>query len=115
MLRGGKAMVVDTDPAAMSDGELIQAMVGRAVRSLPAERVAVPEPAQPALELRAVTVQRHREQPVLDAVDLSVAAGELVGVAGVAGNGQRELYEVALGLLAPTAGQVLYRWHFPGR
>ena len=39
-------------------------------------------------------------------VDLEVRAGEVVGVAGVAGNGQLELYEVAMGLRQPTSGTV---------
>ncbi|MEZ5143277.1 MAG: ATP-binding cassette domain-containing protein [Acidimicrobiales bacterium] len=59
-----------------------------------------------ALELHGVTVRHGRERPALDQVDLTVEAGELVGVAGISGNGQRELFEVALGLLAPTAGTV---------
>jgi len=106
VLRGGRAVLIDADPTTLSDSELVQAMVGRAVASLPAARARVPEPAETALELRAVTVQHHREPPVLADVNLTVAAGELVGVAGVAGNGQRELYEVALGLLTPTSGEV---------
>jgi simple sugar transport system ATP-binding protein len=44
--------------------------------------------------------------PTLVDIDLVVHAGELVGVAGVSGNGQRELYEVALGLTSPTRGEV---------
>ncbi|MCU1353504.1 MAG: transporter related protein, partial [Acidimicrobiales bacterium] len=44
--------------------------------------------------------------PALTGVDLEVRSGELVGIAGVAGNGQRELYEVALGLRAPDKGSV---------
>jgi simple sugar transport system ATP-binding protein len=42
----------------------------------------------------------------LEGIDLTVAAGELVGIAGVAGSGQRELCEVALGLRRPAAGTV---------
>lgn len=106
VLRGGKAVLVDADPRMMSDDELVQAMVGRAVAALPAERVAFRSGDHPALEIRGVTVQKGKEVPALAGVDLVVGAGELVGVAGVSGNGQRELYEVALGLLAPTKGEV---------
>ncbi|MGH9156445.1 MAG: ABC transporter ATP-binding protein [Acidimicrobiales bacterium] len=107
VLRGGRTVVVDADPADLSDGDLVEAMVGRAVAPLPAERPPVPATAAAALELRQVTVRAGSEVPRLAGIDLEVRAGELVGVAGVAGNGQRELYEVALGLLAPTIGQVL--------
>jgi general nucleoside transport system ATP-binding protein len=106
VLRGGKAVLSDAELTDLSDDELVSAMVGRTVAALPAERVAVPAAGTPALELRGVTFQKHREVPTLSNVDLVVGAGEMVGVAGVAGNGQRELYEVALGLLAPTAGEV---------
>ena len=106
VLRGGKAVLVDADPASLSDGELIEAMVGRAVAPLPATRVATPQGRTPALVLEGVTVQKGKEVPTLAGVDLTVAAGELVGVAGVSGNGQRELYEVALGLLTPSEGTV---------
>lgn len=106
VLRGGKAVVVDADPAALSDDELVEAMVGRTVAPLPATRVATPEGKAPALALSGVTVRKGKEVPTLSGVDLTVAAGELVGIAGVSGNGQRELYEVALGLLAPTEGSV---------
>ncbi len=106
VLRGGRPVLVDADPRTLADDELIEAMVGRTVAPLPAQRVAVPVDRTPALELRSVSFQRHKEVPTLSAVDLVVGAGELVGVAGVAGNGQRELYEVALGILTPTAGEV---------
>jgi simple sugar transport system ATP-binding protein len=107
VLRGGRTVLVDADPKALTDDQLIEAMVGRSVAGLPAERVRVPERATPALQLRAVTVQRNKEVPSLSEVDLVVGTGELVGVAGVSGNGQRELYEVALGILAPSSGEVL--------
>lgn len=106
VLRGGKAVLADADIATLDDDELVAAMVGRTVAALPAARAAVRTGRSPALELRGVTVRKHREVPTLSDVDLAVGAGELVGVAGVAGNGQRELCEVALGLLAPTNGEV---------
>jgi len=107
VLRGGRTVLVDTDPRTLDDGQLVEAMVGRSVAALPAERVGVPAERTPALQLRAVTVRKGKEVPTLSAVDLVVGAGELVGVAGVSGNGQRELYEVALGILAPSSGEVL--------
>jgi ABC-type uncharacterized transport system ATPase subunit len=106
VLRRGEAVLSDAELTGMTDDTLVAAMVGRTVAPLPAGRAPVPAAATPALELRRVTFQKHRELPTLRDVDLAVGAGELVGVAGVAGNGQRELYEVALGLLAPTEGEV---------
>jgi len=61
--------------------------------------------AAPALELRGVSVRAEAHGCGLADVDLTVAPGELVGVAGVSGNGQRELGDVILGLVAAAAGR----------
>jgi simple sugar transport system ATP-binding protein len=106
VLRGGKVVLQDADPTTLTDEALIEAMVGRAVANLPAERPPTPGHSSPALVLERVTVRKHGHAAALTDVDLVVRAGELVGVAGVSGNGQRELYEVALGLLPPTSGTV---------
>jgi simple sugar transport system ATP-binding protein len=108
VLRGGRVVVQDADPSTFTDDGLVEAMVGHAVGGLPAERPGPPHGVAPALVLERVTVGHHRHHHLaaLEDVDLEVRAGELVGIAGVAGNGQRELYEVALGLIAPSAGRV---------
>jgi simple sugar transport system ATP-binding protein len=107
VLRGGKLILGGTPTTSISDSELIEAMVGRRVPSLPAERVApqVDEPA--ALTLDDVTVGGGRERPALDHVSLRVRRGELLGVAGVAGNGQLALYESILGLRALATGRIV--------
>jgi general nucleoside transport system ATP-binding protein len=105
VLRGGKQIVHSEPMADFDDARLIEAMVGRVVPPLPASRAPVPDGPPPALRLDGVDLQDHRGS-VLKHVDLTVRAGELVGVAGVAGNGQLELYEVALGLRHATSGTV---------
>lgn len=60
---------------------------------------------QPVLELKAVKTAADNEGPALQAIDLKVAPGEIVGVAGVEGNGQRTLVR-ALGGLVPMSGAV---------
>lgn len=107
VLRGGKMVLVSADPTAHDDRSLIEAMVGRSVPSLPADRPAPRAGAGSALELRGVSAKGDGGHLALQDVDLTIAAGELVGVAGVSGNGQRELYEVALGLRPLVAGSVL--------
>ena len=59
----------------------------------------------PALELRGVSVRAEAHGSGLADVDLTVAPGELVGMAGVSGNGQRELGDVILGVVAAAAGR----------
>ncbi len=107
ILRAGRVVLRDADPRALSDEELVAAMVGHPVAGVPTERPAPPEGHEPALVLRGVGVRRRHHAPALAGIDLTVRAGELVGVAGVSGNGQRELYEVAVGLLEPTEGGVV--------
>jgi simple sugar transport system ATP-binding protein len=107
ILRGGGVVLADTDPTTLDDAALVEAMVGRTVPPLPATRVPIKAGAPVALGLHNVTVEHHKGAPSLADIDLTVQAGELIGVAGVAGNGQRELYEVALGLLSPTSGKVM--------
>jgi general nucleoside transport system ATP-binding protein len=114
ILRGGKLVLGGIDPRTLDDAALVEAMVGRSVKPIPAARPAPREGAVPALQLQGVSTT-GRAQSCLKGVDLVVGAGELVGVAGVSGNGQRELYEVALGLLEPSAGTVRLGVHELGR
>ncbi len=102
VLRGGRLVVGGADPSAMTDAELIEAMVGRAVPPLPATRPAVRTTERAALSMEGVSLAGDE----LVGVNLDVHAGELVGVAGIAGNGQRALFEVALGLRPPVRGSV---------
>ena len=60
--------------------------------------------ASPRLELRGVSTHPHGHGPALRDIDLAVHPGEIVGVAGVSGNGQRELGDVILGLERCAAG-----------
>ncbi|GEL96543.1 ABC transporter ATP-binding protein [Cellulomonas terrae] len=106
VLRGGQVILNAEDPGNFSDAELVEAMVGRRVPPLAVERVAVPPRERAVLELRGATALGDRGHVALKGVDLDVHPGELVGVAGVAGSGQKELCEVALGLRPVTSGSV---------
>jgi simple sugar transport system ATP-binding protein len=67
------------------------------------------EQGSPVLELRDVVMrQRGRDRPLLDHVSLTVHAGEIVGVAGVSGNGLSELEDTVTGLRRITAGRILH-------
>ena len=58
------------------------------------------------LILDDVTCKSNRGTPALRGVSLDVYAGEILGIAGVSGNGQRELAEVITGLRPTTGGQI---------
>jgi len=107
VLRGGRAVLSNAVPSDYTDADLVEAMVGRSVADLqrPPARVAAADVA-PALELTGIDCDGDGGHLALKGVDLVVRPGELVGIAGVAGSGQRELCEVALGLRRPRAGRV---------
>jgi simple sugar transport system ATP-binding protein len=86
---------------------LARAMVGRDV-DLSVQRAQNP-PGETLLEIEDLKVDAVGDAIPLSEVSLKVGAGEIVGVAGVAGNGQRSLAEVVAGLRAPTSGRVLVR------
>lgn len=65
-----------------------------------------PEPRMPILEIRAARVLNDRRATAVRDVTLSVAPGEVVGVAGVDGSGQRELAEAVVGLRPLAAGSL---------
>jgi len=107
VLRGGRTVLCNVDPAQYSNAELIEAMVGRSVGDL--SRVPVVAEANgvpPALRLEGVVCTGDKGHLALQQVSLVVRPGELVGVAGVAGSGQRELCEVAMGLRRPQSGSI---------
>ncbi|MGB0387515.1 MAG: ABC transporter ATP-binding protein [Ardenticatenaceae bacterium] len=103
VLRDGK--VVGSRPTAeVTKADLAQMMVGREV-SFERDRGTV-EAGEVRLKLSNVTVNNSQGQAVLRNVDLEVRSGEIMGVAGVSGNGQKPLAEVIAGLQSPTSGQV---------
>ena len=71
---------------------------------------AMQSPSRPqhvVLEVQSLELRRGQERPRLSNVQFKVHAGEIVGIAGVEGNGQKELLEVLTGLSLPTAGRIV--------
>ncbi len=103
VLRGGR-VVGTTSPAETSETELARMMVGREVLFSLEKPCA--QPGKPVLVLDKVCAQNDKGLPALRNVSLTVQEGEIVGIAGVAGNGQRELAEVITGLRKVTGGRI---------
>ena len=115
VLRTGR-LVAQADMATADMGGLVQAMVGREVKPLDValsdskggdEQDEGSGEARPgfALVCDGLTVQDRHGATRLDNFTLEVRPGEIVGLAGVEGNGQSELGMVLAGLLAPTEGR----------
>jgi simple sugar transport system ATP-binding protein len=114
VLRDGLVVLAPSSLASTTTGELSDLIVGagRARVGAPMEVVAaaVHEEAGPRELLQLTDVQTAHEgtEPALTDVNLVVRRREIVGVAGVEGNGQRALVRVITGLTTPAAGRVRF-------
>ncbi len=105
-----KGRVVDTvRPSAVTPQELTRMMVGRDVELRVARDRSADEASRDAedvLVVRDLSYRDHRGKLALDHVDLTIGRGEILGLAGVSGNGQKELFEILSGILVPQSGHV---------
>jgi simple sugar transport system ATP-binding protein len=102
VLRDGKVIGTQTS-AGITRNELVRMMVGREMKPL------LPQPAKLGpvrLKIDGLRTIGDRNTEVLRGVDLEIRGGEIVGLAGVSGNGQRELAECLSGLRKITSGTV---------
>jgi simple sugar transport system ATP-binding protein len=103
VLRRGK-VVGEAIPGEVDQNRLAEMMVGR-----PVDLVVDKAPAQakePVLTVTDLVVLDERNHRSVDGVDLTVRSGEIVGIAGVQGNGQTELVEALTGLRPAAAGRI---------
>lgn len=103
VLRGGK-MVGHADPKTSTQQSLASLMVGRDVILQVDKAPAQPE--EVILEVRDLFLNDDRKLPAVQGVSLNVHAGEILGIAGVQGNGQTELIEAITGLRPVLGGQI---------
>ncbi|MFT3853190.1 MAG: ABC transporter ATP-binding protein [Ilumatobacteraceae bacterium] len=104
VLRRGRT-VGEVLPADTDDRHLAELMVGRPVELTVHKEPG--HPGDPVLQVEDLTVRDADGRTLVNGVSFDVRAGELVGVAGVQGNGQTELVEALVGLLRPESGRVL--------
>ncbi|WP_307274933.1 ABC transporter ATP-binding protein [Labrys wisconsinensis] len=106
VLRDGRR-VASAPTTALSKSELVRMMVGRDVSF--DRRPRRPAAGAAVLEVEQLWARDERKLPALRGLDFQVRAGEIVGIAGVAGNGQTELAEVLSGLRPASHGTVRLR------
>jgi simple sugar transport system ATP-binding protein len=110
VMRAGR--VVGTVPTASTDAaQLAEMMVGRSVQMPGADRsqAAPGRAGAPLLQVTQLCLAGERGQPLLSNIDLTLYPGEIVGIAGVAGNGQSELLEVLAGMQSADSGSIRLR------
>ncbi|MBZ5750490.1 ABC transporter ATP-binding protein [Metabacillus rhizolycopersici] len=95
----GTVNVADTNP-----NELASLMVGREVAFTTEKKPAAPT--KDVLAIENLVVKDNRQVPMVNSLSLSVRAGEIVGIAGVDGNGQSELIEAITGLRKVEGGTI---------
>jgi general nucleoside transport system ATP-binding protein len=99
VLRGGK-LVAQGDVRNLGKPQLAQWMLGR---DMPDQQAAARTPGAALLSIENVSTRQH---PALRECSVTVHAGQIVAIAGVAGNGQAALADIACGLIAPLTGRV---------
>jgi len=113
VMRRGKVVAV-RNSAEVNERELSRLMVGESGHLGEARRRATAassgkSPGRNVLELKSVGLTvRGRERPLLEAIDLNVRAGEILGIAGVSGNGLEDIEDLVAGLRRPTTGIILH-------
>jgi simple sugar transport system ATP-binding protein len=103
VIRRGR-VVGSRRPSETDEDDLAELMVGREVK-LTVER-GTSHPGEPVLVVDNLHARDDRRHETVRGINLSVRAGEILGIAGVAGNGQDELVQSLTGLRRPTSGHV---------
>ena len=107
VLRKGRVTAAGLPIEQISRQELARLMVGREVIFIVDKKEQTP--GEVVLSVRDLHAENDKGLPALNGVTLEVRAGEIVGLAGVAGNGQRELAQVITGLRKCSRGEVYLR------
>ena len=105
VLRHGK-VVFESITANTSIDELASAMVGGEINR-PAKQKKVAGPR--ILHLENIKVESDSKSTQLEEINLSLHSGEILGIVGVSGNGQKRLADLISGMLQPQSGQIFYQ------
>ncbi len=103
VLRHGK-LVAERATSETTPEELAELMIGQPLSKPP--RPATPSGGEVVLRAENLRARKRTGKPALDGVSFSIAKGEILGIAGVSGNGQTELCDVLFGMAVPDEGTV---------
>jgi general nucleoside transport system ATP-binding protein len=96
--------IATVDPRSVNARQLAELMVGSELPSPTTEESTVTDRA--LLRVEDLVLDGGTGRPILDGISLTIHAGEVLGIAGVEGNGQAELVEVIMGMREPASGEV---------
>jgi general nucleoside transport system ATP-binding protein len=111
VMRQGQIVITQPNRALTAEA-IARQMVGRSVLLRVAKTPARPDPV-PTLDIQDLRVLSDRGAVAVDGLSLAIGAGEIVGLAGVQGNGQDELVESIAGLRRPASGGITICGHAP--
>ncbi len=104
VMQKGRVTAAGVSPEGMTKNDLARLMVGREiVFALDKKQI---EPGDTVLKVEHVRALNDRGLPALREISFEVRANEILGIAGVAGNGQRELSQVITGLRSIVSGRI---------
>ena len=106
VMRAGR-VYGDIKRAETNELELSKLMIGRDLNRVTKDDRQESLDQEVRLEIQHVTVQEKTGIPALKDISLTLHKGEILGIAGVSGNGQQELCEIVCGAILPTKGRVL--------
>jgi general nucleoside transport system ATP-binding protein len=111
VIRAGKTVAEVADPSTVTPRDLAELMVGSELPTPETHGSTVRDEVLLAVESLSVASSGSGESAKLSLkeVSLSVRAGEIVGIAGVEGNGQSELLETLIGVRSPRSGSIKFR------
>ena len=104
IMRSGK-LVTTCDVDAVSKSDISRMMIGRDI-SLTVDKKKA-EPKEVVLEVKGISKETQEGKPILTDVSFAVRKGEILGIVGVAGNGQSELVDVITGMSSASKGELL--------
>ncbi len=111
VLREGKLVFTSTKQIGFSEESLVAQMIGKKEIPKPSDRKVFEQEQAEALKVRNLAIKDDRGFEILKDVTFTVKAGEILGVAGISGNGQRELIEALYGIRALHRGEIIVCGH----
>ena len=106
VIRRGKS-IETVEIAGATNQDLAEMMVGRAVSFKTEKKPSNPQ--ETVLSIKNLVVEENRGVPAVKGLSLDVRAGEIVGIAGIDGNGQTELIQAITGLRKVSSGEILIK------